>query len=190
MPEKAFSRLVQQRFEVLMDDWGRLCYKLVLIGGSARLDRTGDAVGGPSSMTPAFDIFRTEADGSVTWCEAADTLDAARKRARELADSTGTQHVILNQKTGERTIVDATAATVAAKRTNPAMQGWYHICRVDKEKLRWVEAAETLQVAESRIKVLKAFYPGDYLVLDYNPERNDSASPWTPLSVVLSAMGL
>jgi hypothetical protein len=141
-------------------------------------------------MTPAFDIFRTEADGSVTWCEAADTFDAARNRARELADSTGTQHVILSQKTGERTIIDATAATLAAKRTNPAMQGWYHICRVDKEKLRWVEAAETLQVAESRIKVLKAFYPGDYLVLDYNPERNDSASPWTPLSVVLSAMGL
>ena len=66
----------------------------------------------------------------------------------------------------------------------------YHFCRVEKNKLRWVEAAESLQIAEARIKVLKGFYPGDYLVLDYNPERSDSPAPWTPLTFVLSSFSL
>ena len=143
-------------------------------------------------MTPAFDIFRTEADGSMRWCEAADSLETATNRARELAESTPVKYVILNQQTGERVTVAGGDPTTARKPTSPAgtVQAWYHICRVDKEKLRWVEAAETLQIAESRIKVLKAFYPGDYLVLDYNPERSDTPAPWTPLTVVLSALGL
>lgn len=143
-------------------------------------------------MTPGFDIFRTEADGSLRWCEAADSLEAARNRAGELADGTPAKYVIINQQTGARTIFEGGAPPTAPKSTNPsgAAQAWYHICRVDKEKLKWVEAAETLQIAEARIKVLKAFYPGDYLVLDYNPERSDTPAPWTPLTVMLSALGL
>jgi hypothetical protein len=144
-------------------------------------------------MIPVFDIFRTESDGSLRWCEAANSLDAARTRAHQLADSAPAKYVIVNQLTGDRVTEDGSSPGKAAARPpNPsaATRGWYHICRVDKEKLRWVEAAETLQVAEARIKVLKGFYPGDYLVLDYNPERSDSPPPWTPLSVVLSSMGL
>jgi hypothetical protein len=140
-------------------------------------------------MTPMFDIFRTEADGSLLWCEAADNVEAAKNRARELAESSPAKYLIVRKDTGERIIVEGPTPIVAPKsaKTSGATQAWYHICRVDKEKLRWVEAAETLQVAEARIKVLKAFYPGDYLVLDYNPERSDAFTPWTPLTVVLTA---
>ena len=139
-------------------------------------------------MAPMFDIFRTEADGSIEWCNAADSLEAAQSQAAELNRSKPAQYVIVSKRTGERIAVDSLAPKTAS--TPPGVgQAWYHICRVDKEKLRWVEAAETLQVAEARIKVLKAFYPGDYLVLDYNPER-DSPPPWAPLRVLLSALGL
>jgi len=142
-------------------------------------------------VIPLFDIFRMEANGSLRWCEAANSLHDARKRALELAETASATHIILNQQTGERVVVDASTPTTAlSPPSNPTgVHAWYHICRVDKEKLRWVEAAETLQIAEARIKVLKAFYPGDYLVLDYNPERRDSP-PWRPLSVMLSAFGL
>lgn len=145
-------------------------------------------MGEPSSMTPMFDIFRMEADGSTHWCEAADSLEAARNRAAELTRSKSARYLIVNKTTGERIAMDGPAPTSASSPAGVG-QAWYHICRVDKEKLRWVEAAETLQVAEARIKVLKAFYPGDYLVLDYNPER-DSPPPWAPLRVLLSALGL
>lgn len=144
-------------------------------------------------MIPVFDIFRTEPDGSLRWCEAANSLEAARVRVRQLAGSFPTKYVIVNQETGERVIEgDSPPASdpSQARKAAGATRGWYHICRVDKEKLRWVEAAETLQIAEARIKVLKAFYPGDYLVLDYNPERSDSPPPWTPLSVLLSSFSV
>jgi hypothetical protein len=142
-------------------------------------------------MTPVFDIFRTEEDGSLHWCETAPSLEAATNRVREIGESTSAKYVIVDQETGEHIIVEAPTPASPPQSTNPTRtsQGWYHICRVDKEKLRWVEAAETLQIAETRIKVLKAFFPGDYLVLDYNPERSDSPPPWTPLTVVLSALG-
>jgi hypothetical protein len=141
-------------------------------------------------MIPVFDIFRTEANGSVRWCEAANSLEDARNRIRELAEVTPAEYVILDQQTGQRVSVQRSDPISPKPASAAGTRGWYHICRVDKEKLRRVEAAETLQVAEARIKVLKAFYPGDYLVLDYNPERSDSPAPWTPLSVVLSALGL
>jgi hypothetical protein len=144
-------------------------------------------------MALMFDIFRTDADGSTHWCEAADNLEAAKNRTKELLQATSAQYIIVSQGTGERIVIGEPAPISATKLTkleNASSQAWYHICRVEKEKLRWVEAAETLQVAEARIKVLKAFYPGDYLVLDYNPERSDSPPPWTPLRVLLSALGL
>ena len=142
----------------------------------------------PSATSAIFDIFRTEADGSIHLCEAVESLEAARNRAAELTQSKPARYIIVNKRTGERIVVDDFSPKGASSPSGVG-QAWYHICRVDKEKLRWVEAAETLQVAEARIKVLKAFYPGDYLVLDYNPER-DSPPPWAPLRVLLSALGL
>jgi hypothetical protein len=139
-------------------------------------------------MSTIFDIFRTEADGSIHWCEAAESLEAAKNRSAELTRSQPARYVIVNKTTGERIVVEGLAGK-SFSTPSASGQAWYHICRVDKEKLRWVEAAETLLVAEARIKVLKAFYPGDYLVLDYNPER-DSPPPWVPLRVLLSALGL
>lgn len=144
-------------------------------------------------MIPVFDIFRTEADGSMQWCEAANSLENARKRARHLSESAPAKYVIVNQQTGERVTEDGStlaSGSAQAPSVPGPTRGWYHICRVDKEKLRWVEAAETLQIAEARIKMLKAFDPGDYLVLDYNPERSDSPTPWSPLKVVLCSFGL
>lgn len=140
-------------------------------------------------MIPSFDIFRIERDGSVRWCETAGTLEAAEARVRELGESAPGQYVIFNQQSGERTVFGVPSEAAPTPPNDSARPGsaWYHICRVDKEKLRWVEAAESLQIAEARIKVLKAFYPGDYLVLDYNPERSDSPAPWTALTFVLSA---
>ena len=46
----------------------------------------------------------------------------------------------------------------------------YHICRIVRDRLRWIEPAESLDAAAARIKILNTFSPGDYLVLDYNPE--------------------
>ena len=145
-------------------------------------------------MIAQFDIFVIEPDGSLRWCEAAETLDSAKRRVREIAKSSRAgQFVIFNQQTGQRTLLDGRVMEPRAERVKvPAesKQPRYHICRVEKEKLRWVEAAPTLQMAETRIKVLKASEPGDYLVLDYNPEHSDSPTPWTPLTFVLSAFNL
>ena len=145
-------------------------------------------------MIPQFDIFMIEPDGSTRWCEAANTLEEAKKRLDVLAKlSRARQFIIFNQQTGEKLLFEgrtATSSTEEGTLSPSAKHGQYHICRVDKEKLRWIEAAETLQVAEARIKVLKALEPGDYLVLDYNPEHSDSPAPWTPLSFVLSAFSL
>jgi hypothetical protein len=144
-------------------------------------------------VIPAFDIFVLESDGSLRWRAAADTLETAQDRVRALAESepaTQQRYVIFNQQTGQRLVVDGSALLPVYRPPADAKHPWYHICRVDKDKLRWVEAAETLQVAETRIKVLKAFYPGDYLVLDYNPEHRDSPPPWTTMSVVLSSLSL
>lgn len=140
-------------------------------------------------MVPQFDIFIVQPDGSTRWCEAAESMDAAQARVKILNQSAPGQYVIFCQQTGERILVGSPPPANPQQGRNAA-RGWYHICRVEKEKLRWVEAAETLQIAEARIKVLKAFYPGDYLVLDYNPERSDSPAPWTPLTFVLSAFTL
>ena len=143
-------------------------------------------------MLVPFDIFKVEKDGSLRWCEAAETFEAARARIELLHASlaAAAQYVILNQETGQRTVVERSGP--APSQTPPASPSHvlYHICRVDKEKLLWVEGAETLQIAEARVKLLKAFCPGDYLVLDYNPERGDPFGPWPSLTCMLTSLSL
>lgn len=141
--------------------------------------------GRTTSTAPLFDIFRVEKDGSLIWCEVTSTLESAKARAKTLVRSGRTQYVVVSKGTGQCTIVNSAAASIPTKQPAGVTRGWYQICRIDDEKLRRVESAETLQLAEARIKALKQSSPGDYFVLDYNPERSDSLPPWTRLSFML-----
>jgi hypothetical protein len=53
-------------------------------------------------MFPPFDIFLTEAGGSVRWLEAAATLENAKARVQELAVRSPGEYLILSQKTGNK----------------------------------------------------------------------------------------
>jgi hypothetical protein len=57
-------------------------------------------------MTASFDIFRMEPEGSVCWLGAAETLEEAKERIRQLAASGEAEFVILDQNTGNRLIVE------------------------------------------------------------------------------------
>jgi hypothetical protein len=57
-------------------------------------------------MTASFDIFRMEPEGSVCWLGAAETLEEAKERIRQLAASGEAGFVILDQNTGNRLIVE------------------------------------------------------------------------------------
>jgi two-component system nitrate/nitrite response regulator NarL len=141
--------------------------------------------GRTTSTTSLFDIFRMEKDGSLIWCEVTSTLESAKSRAKTLARSARTQYIVVSKGTGQCTIFDSSAPSIPPKPPASVTRGWYQICRIHNEKLRRVESAESLQIAEARIKALKASSPGDYFVLDYDPESSDSLPSWTPLSFVL-----
>jgi hypothetical protein len=51
-----------------------------------------------------YDIFRIESSG-VLWCGAAATVETAQDRIQELAFSSPGSYFILNQTTGQRTMV-------------------------------------------------------------------------------------
>jgi hypothetical protein len=55
-------------------------------------------------MIPYLDIFRIES-GGVLWCGAVTTVETAKDRVQKLADSTPGSYLILNQTTGQRTVV-------------------------------------------------------------------------------------
>jgi hypothetical protein len=57
-------------------------------------------------MTAAFDIFRLEPEGTVCWLGAAESLEDANARIRQLAASGKVGFVILDQNTGNRLIVE------------------------------------------------------------------------------------
>jgi hypothetical protein len=61
-------------------------------------------------MTPPFDIFQKEADGSVLWCESAATLEEAKARARELAVGSPGEYFIFSRRTGNRLQIEPDAA--------------------------------------------------------------------------------
>jgi hypothetical protein len=52
-------------------------------------------------MIATFDVFRTEADGSVKWFGAFTDLEAAKARIEELISSPG-DYFIYNQATGNK----------------------------------------------------------------------------------------
>ena len=56
-------------------------------------------------MRSPFDIFRAEEGGTLMWRCAAGSMDEARARAREFAESVTADHVIVNIRTGMRVTV-------------------------------------------------------------------------------------
>jgi hypothetical protein len=58
-------------------------------------------------MTTPYDIFETDADGSVVWCGATETLADAEARVKMLAEMRGCRFIILNQETGGRVVIQA-----------------------------------------------------------------------------------
>ena len=53
-------------------------------------------------MLAPFDIFRTEADGSVVWLETADNLDNAKAHLQSIGASRPGMYLILSQVTGNK----------------------------------------------------------------------------------------
>jgi hypothetical protein len=66
-------------------------------------------------MLPAYDIFRLEKDGSVTWQDAKTTLEKAKALIEVLAMSAPAQYIIVNYETGRRIVI-----TPGTKPTNRA----------------------------------------------------------------------
>lgn len=59
-------------------------------------------------MIPPFDIFYRDADGHLMWCGAADSLEDAKQKARNLMRLDARQEmVIFSQRTGNRLVVRA-----------------------------------------------------------------------------------
>lgn len=50
-------------------------------------------------MQPQLDIFKVSKDGTPVWVEAAETLDAAKARVKELLKVQPAEYVIFNQET-------------------------------------------------------------------------------------------
>jgi hypothetical protein len=53
-------------------------------------------------MTVQFDIFRTEADGSVVWRGTAAALEEAKAIVRKMAASSPGTYVVMNLQTGNK----------------------------------------------------------------------------------------
>jgi hypothetical protein len=53
-------------------------------------------------MMPPFDIFKTDKDGALLWCGAAETFEDAKEKASTFARSESREFVIFCQITGNR----------------------------------------------------------------------------------------
>ena len=53
-------------------------------------------------MVPPFDIFRRQGGGSVQWLGVVTSLEAAKARVKELAESVPGQYFIFSLATGHR----------------------------------------------------------------------------------------
>jgi hypothetical protein len=65
-------------------------------------------------MLALFDIFVLQQDGSLRWCEPAETLEAAKVRVGELAQSAQGRYVIFDQQTGQSVVIDTSSLESAA----------------------------------------------------------------------------
>jgi sarcosine oxidase gamma subunit len=66
-------------------------------------------------MVPSFDIFRTEAEGSVLWCGSATTMEEAEARVREFAATSPGEYLILSHRTGNKLTIKADGAASGAR---------------------------------------------------------------------------
>jgi hypothetical protein len=100
-------------------------------------------------MIAPFDIFLTEAGGSLRWLEAAETLEDAKARVQELALCSPGEYVLLDQRTGNKIVIesDAVGGAPGANRLRfPVWEQPYQEARKEPnpEKLsERVTAAET-----------------------------------------------
>ena len=60
--------------------------------------------------TAPFDIFQTDADGSVLWLETAATVEAAKARVGELVVHAPHTYIILNHQTGDKLVMGPNGA--------------------------------------------------------------------------------
>jgi len=65
-------------------------------------------------MVPLFDIFALQKDGSLRWCEPAETLEAAKLRVEEIAQSAQGRYIIFDQQTGQTVVIDTPSRKSAA----------------------------------------------------------------------------
>jgi hypothetical protein len=72
-----------------------------------------------NAMIALFDIFRTDRDRNLVWCEAATTLDEARAKVQSLAELEKTDYVIFSQITGNRIVIQPEHADQPADRDWP-----------------------------------------------------------------------
>jgi len=78
--------------------------------------RTGCAFGGEVSMIQLFDIFKKTGD-RFTWRGTATTLDQAKSTVMRMQDHVS-EFLIVNQVTGERTIINPAEQTPNGSRAN------------------------------------------------------------------------
>jgi hypothetical protein len=64
-------------------------------------------------MDGGFDIFRVENDGGLLWQGAAESLEDAQSRAKELSARLPGDHMIIHLRTGMRLKVNADGTTAA-----------------------------------------------------------------------------
>jgi hypothetical protein len=56
-------------------------------------------------VSDPFDIFQLGTEGEVLWRGAAASLDEAKARIREMLRSAPASYLVMNQKTGERIVL-------------------------------------------------------------------------------------
>jgi hypothetical protein len=61
-------------------------------------------------MIAPFDVFRLT-EGVPIWCAAAQTFEDAEKKAKILAESDRCDHIIFDQSTGSRVMIEHDAST-------------------------------------------------------------------------------
>lgn len=57
------------------------------------------------TVIPPFDVFQTDADGSVLWRGSATTLEDAHARIQELAAIVPGDYIILSRQSGKKIVV-------------------------------------------------------------------------------------
>jgi hypothetical protein len=58
-------------------------------------------------MLPAFDIFKADSEGSVSWIEAAPDMETATARIHALSVSSPGEYLVCRQETGNKTSIKA-----------------------------------------------------------------------------------